>query len=132
MNRLALTGIAIAVSLAGCSSAPTLTPQELSAAQQSGNLEAAYEQFAAKLAGQNLNNPKGQQAQGQLAELGNQLATKLDQEVRSDINRHSSATGLVPLNVLDAQINKLPKMELWNATLHGKLASDLIVLMGKT
>ncbi len=132
MNRHTLTGIALAVTLAGCGANLALTPQELAAAQQGGNLEATYEQLAARLTTQNLNTPKGLQAQQQLNEIGAQLAGRLDREIRAEVSQHSSASGLVPRNVLDAQLNRLPKMERWNAELHGKLARDLNDLMGKT
>lgn len=133
MSRLTLTGIALAVSLAGCASAPpTLTQQELTTAQQTGNLEALYNQYAARLAGQKLNTPEGQRAQAQLDDIGNQLAGKLEQEIRSELNQQATASGLVPLPVIDAQIAKLPKMQKWSPERHGKLAAELNELKGRT
>lgn len=133
MSRLTLTGIAIAVSLAGCASAPkTLTQQELQTAQQNGNLEAVYDQYAAKLNGQKLNTPDGQKAQAQLNEIGAQLAGKLEQEIRSELNQQGTASGLVPLPVIDAQIAKLPRMQKWAPDKHSKLAAELNELKGRT
>ncbi len=133
MSRLTLSGIAIAISLAGCASAPpTLSQQELQAAQQNGNLEAVYEQYAAKLAGQKLNTPEGQKAQAQLDQIGAQLAEKREQEIRSELNQQGTASGLVPLPVIDAQIAKLPKMQTWSPEKHRKLAAELNELKGRT
>jgi hypothetical protein len=133
MSRLTLSGIAVAISLAGCASAPpTLSPQELQAAQQSGSLESLYNQYAGKLAGQKLDSPEGLKAQAQLSQLGNQLSDKLEQEIRSELNQQGSATGLVPLPVIDAQIAKLPKMQTWSPERHRKLAAELNELKGRT
>lgn len=133
MSRLTLTGIALAVSLAGCASGPKpMTQQELQAAQQNSSLEAVYDQYATKLAGQKLNSPEGQQAQAQLNQIGKQLATKLDQEIHSELNQQATASGLVPLPVIEAQISKLPKMQKWSPDMHSKLAAELNELKGRT
>lgn len=132
-SRAALTGMALAISLAGCASAPqTLSQQELQSAQQSGNLEAVYDQYAGKLAGQKLNSPEGQKAQAQLNQIGGQLADKLTQEIHSELNQQGTASGLVPLPVIDAQIAKLPKMQKWSPEKHSKLAAELNELKGRT
>ncbi len=133
MSRLTLSGLALAISLAGCASAPpTLTPQELQAAQQSGSLESLYSQYAAKLAGQKLDTPEGQKAQAQLDQLGSQLADKLEQDIRSELNQQATASGLVPLPVVDAQLARLPKMQTWAPERHRKLAAELNELKGRT
>lgn len=133
MSRLTLSAIAIAISLAGCST-PTamVSQQELTAAQNSGGLEAVYDQFAAKLALQKTNTPEGQKSLAQLKQIGDQLADKLAKEVRSEINQQSTASGLVPLPVIDAQIAKLGKLQKWSAEKHSKLAAELNELKGRT
>ncbi|MGC4088221.1 MAG: CsgG/HfaB family protein [Polyangiaceae bacterium] len=133
MSRLTVSGLALAISLAGCASAPpTLSQQELQSAQQNGSLEALYDQYAAKLAGQKLNTPEGQKAQQQLNELGAQLGGKLEQEIRSELNQQATASGLVPLPVIDAQITKLPKLQKWSPEKYSKLAAELNELKGRT
>lgn len=133
MSRFTLTGMAVALALAACTSAPpTLTQQELQSAQQSGNLEAVYEQYAAKLVGQKLTTPEGQKAQAQLDQIGAQLAEKREQEIRSELNQQGTASGLVPLPVIEAQIAKLPKMQKWAPEKHSKLATELNELKGRT
>ena len=133
MSRLTVSGLALAISLAGCASAPpTLSQQELQSAQQNGSLEALYDQYAAKLAGQKLNTPEGQKAQQQLNELGAQLGGKLEQEIRSELNQQGTASGLVPLPVIDAQSAKLPKLQKWSPEKYSKLAAELNELKGRT
>ncbi|MDI1300413.1 MAG: hypothetical protein PSX71_00695 [bacterium] len=133
MSRLTLTGIAVAISLAGCAApTPTVSPQELVTAQQNGNLEAVYDRFSAELAGQKLNTPDGQKALAQLQQIGDQLADKLAQDIRSEINQQSTASGLVPLPVIDGQIAKLGKLQKWSAEKHSKLAAELNELKGRT
>lgn len=133
MSRLTLTGIAIAVALAGCAApTPTVSQQELTAAQQNGSLEAVYDRFAAQLAGQKLNTPEGQKAQAQLQQIGGQLADKLAQDVRSEINQQGTASGLVPLPIIEAQLARLGKMQKWSPEKHSKLATELNELKGRT
>lgn len=133
MSRLTLTGIAIAVSLAGCAApTPTVTQQELSAAQQGGNLEVLYDQFAAKLVGQKLTTPDGQKAQAQLNAIGGQLADKLGRDIRNELNQQGTATGLVPLTVIEVQMAKLARMQKWAPEKHSKLATELNELKGRT
>lgn len=133
MSRLTLTGIALGLSLAGCASGPApLSQQELQTAQQSGNLEAVYDQYAARLAGEKLTSPKGQQALAQLNQIGGELAQKLEQDIRSELNQQGSASGLVPLPVIETQIAKLPKLQKWAPAKHAKLAAELNELKGRT
>lgn len=134
MSRFKLTGIALAFSLAGCASGPALlSQQEIQAAQQSGNLDALYDRYAATLATQKNPNSQGvQQARGQLNQIGAQLARKLEQDIRSELNQQATASGLVPLPVVDAQIARLPPLEKWSPERHGKLAVELNELKGRT
>lgn len=132
MPRLTLTGLAVALSLAGCASGPaTLTPQELQAARQNGNLESVYDQYALRLTGQKLNTPDGQKAVAQLNDIGAQLARKLEQDIRSEINQQGSASGLVPLPIIDAQLARLPRMQKWSPEKHSRLATELNELRGR-
>jgi curli biogenesis system outer membrane secretion channel CsgG len=133
MSRLKLTGIALAFSLAGCASGPApLSQQEISAAQQAGNLENLYDQYAARLAGQKLTSAEGQKAQEQLRQLGSQLAAKQEQEIRSELNQQATASGRVPLPVIDAQIARLPRIQKWAPEKHTALAAELNELRGLT
>lgn len=133
MSRFTLTGLALALSLAGCASGPKpLTQQELQTARQTGNLETVYDQYAARLAGQKLTSEDGQKALAQLNQIGDTLAKKLEQDIRSEINQQSTASGLVPLPVVDAQIARLPRMEKWSPQRHSKLAAELNELKGRT
>ncbi|MES2917681.1 MAG: CsgG/HfaB family protein [Pseudomonadota bacterium] len=133
MHRLSLTGLAVALSLAGCASGPApLTQQELSAAQQSGSLEGLYEQYTLRLAGQKLSTPEGQKAVAQLNDIGHQLARKLEQDVRSELNQQSTASGLVPLPIVDAQLARLPKMQKWSPEKHSRMVAELNELRGRT
>lgn len=133
MKRNTLTGIAFAVALAGCAAQlPTVTEQELAAASQSGNLETVYDNFAKQLAGQNLSNAKGQEAQKRLNEIGSQLAGKLEQNVRQGLGQYTTASGLVPLPAIDTAQAKLPKMERWDSGRYQTLSGEVIALRGKT
>lgn len=133
MSRLTLTGIALAVSLAGCASAPPmLTQQELTSAQQTGNLETLYEQYATRLASYKLTTPEGQSALAQLNEIGNQLASKREQEIRHELSQQSAANEVIPLPVIEAQIARLPQMQKWSPEKHGKLAAELNTLKKRT
>ncbi|MFZ5561011.1 MAG: CsgG/HfaB family protein [Pseudomonadota bacterium] len=134
MSRIKLTGIALALSLAGCASGPALlNQQEIQSAQQNGNLEALYDQYAGTLAGQKkLGSPDGQKAVAQLNQIGTQLARKLEQDIRGELNQQGSASGLVPLPVIEAQIARLPKLQKWSPERHGKLALELNELKGRT
>jgi hypothetical protein len=133
MPRIKLSGIALALSLAGCASGPALlSPQEIQSAQQGGNMEDLYARYSASLAGQKLNTPDGQKAVDQLNQIGNQLARKLEQDIRGEINQQGTASGLVPLPVVDAQIARLPKLQKWSPERHGKLALELNELKGRT
>ncbi|MDF3031274.1 MAG: hypothetical protein K0R03_1832 [Moraxellaceae bacterium] len=133
MSRIKLTGIALAISLAGCASGPALlNPQDIQSAQQSGSLEALYDQYSASLVGQKLTTEGGQKAVAQLNQIGNQLARKLEQDIRGEINQQGTASGLVPLPVIEAQIARLPKLQKWSPERHGKLALELNELKGRT
>ncbi|HEX4869299.1 MAG TPA: hypothetical protein VFV15_01055 [Moraxellaceae bacterium] len=133
MSRLTLTGLAVAFSLAGCASGPApLSQQELQSAQQAGNLAGLYDQYALRLAGQKLNTPEGQKAVAQLNEIGAQLARKLEQDIRGEIHQQATASGLVPLPIIDAQIARLPPMQKWAPEKHSRLAADLNELRGRT
>lgn len=133
MHRLTFTGLALAVGLAGCASGPApLTQQELAAAQQAGSLESLYDQYALRLTGQKLSTPEGQKAQAQLNDLGNQLARKLEQEIRSELNQQSTASGLVPLPIIETQVARLPRMQKWAPEKHSRLAAELNELRGRT
>ncbi|HET8731569.1 MAG TPA: CsgG/HfaB family protein [Moraxellaceae bacterium] len=133
MSRLTLTGLAMALSLTACASGPApLTQQELQAAQQGGNLEGLYDQYALRLAGQKLTTPEGQKAVAQLNEIGNQLASRLEQDIHSTIQQQSTASGLAPLPVIDAQIARLPPMQKWSPEKHSRLTAELNDLRGRT
>lgn len=133
MSRLTLTGLAVALSLAGCASGPApLSQQELQSAQQAGNLEGLYDQYALRLSGQKLNTAEGQRAVAQLNEIGGQLARKREQEIRSEIHQQATASGLVPLPIIDAQIARLPPVQKWAPEKHSRLAAELNELRGRT
>lgn len=133
MSRLTLTGITVALTLAGCASGPaTLTQQEIQAAQQAGNLEGVYDQYTLRLAGQKLTTPEGQKAVAQLNEIGDQLARKREQDIRSELHQQATASGLVPLPIIDAQIARLGKMQTWSPERHRKVAAELNDLRGRT
>jgi hypothetical protein len=133
MSRFALTGIVLAIGLTGCATPlPTVTSQQLNAAQQSGNLATVYDQFEAQLLGKKLTTPEGQKAQTQLNEIGDQLASQREQEIHSALNQQGTASGLVPLPVIDAQIAKLPSMQKWSPERHSKLTAELNELKGRT
>ncbi|MDF2445524.1 MAG: hypothetical protein K0S46_760 [Moraxellaceae bacterium] len=132
MSRLTLTGVALALSLGGCASGPApLTQQEIQSAQQNGSMESLYDQYAARLAGQKLTSTEGQKALAQLNQLGGQLARKQEQEIRSELNQQGTASGLVPLPVIDAQIAKLPNIQKWAPEKHTRLAAELNELRGR-
>lgn len=133
MHRLSVSGLAVALALAGCASGPaTLTPQELSAARQAGNLEGLYDQYALRLTGQKLTTPAGQQAVAQLNDIGTQLARSLEQDIRGELRQQSTANGLVALPIMDAQLARLPKMQKWSPETHDRLAAELHALRDRT
>ena len=58
MNRFTLTGLALALLLAGCATPlPTVTDQEIAAASDQGNLESVYNNYTLQLANKDLNSP---------------------------------------------------------------------------
>lgn len=133
MTRFAFSSLACALLLAGCApTKPLISQEEVQAARQGGNLEAAYEQFATRLASQKADSPAAQAAQTQLREIGTQLAGKLEQDIRQDLNQYSTASGLVPLPVLDAINGKLARMERWDKERFLKLGSELAEARKKT
>ncbi len=128
-----LTGITLALALAGCAAQlPTVTEQEMAAAQRSGNLETVYENFALQLQGQNLTTAKGQEAKARLNEIGRELALKQEQEVRRDIGQAATASGLVPQPVLSQALAKLPKLQRWEPSRYDSLSKELNELKAKT
>lgn len=126
MSRIALSGIALALTLAGCATPiPVLTQQEVTSAQQSGELEALYDQYAAQLAERKLNSPEGQQAQTQLNNIGDQLAQKKAQAVNAALKAKSSASGLAPIPFIDEQMNSLGNMQQWSFERYDRLIEEL-------
>lgn len=133
MPRLTLTGLTLALSLTGCASGPApLSPQEVQAARQAGTLEGLYDQYALRISGQKPGSADAQRAVAQLNEIGAQLAGKLDQDIRGEIHQQATASGLVPLPIIDAQIARLPRMQTWSPEKHRRLAADLNELRGRT
>lgn len=133
MKRHMLTGIAVAIALTGCASKmPTVTDQELATATQTGNLETVYNNFATQLASQKLSGTEGQQAKARLDQIGSQLATKREQDIRQDLGQYMTASGLAPLPVVDAAIAKLPPIQKWDNAKYQALSQEFGSLKSKT
>lgn len=126
MSRIAFASLTLALTLAGCAAPiPVLTQQELTTAQQSGNLEALYNQYAAQLAERKLTSPEGQQAQAQLDSIGDQLAQMKAQTVGKALKAGSMPSGLTPIPLIESQMNGLGNMQQWSFKRYNALIDEL-------
>lgn len=127
MSKFTLSSLACALLLAGCApEKPLISQDEIQAAHQTGNLEAAYDQFSARLLTiKDPSSPEAQKAQAEVKMLGQELAQKQEQTIRGDLSQYATASGLIPLPLLDAMSGKLAKMERWDKPRFEKLKAEI-------
>lgn len=119
----ALTAVAL---VAACAAPPDkYTAVDVQQAAAAGNLAALYDQIAADLEDSSLGESQRQSMELRLAEAGRSLAQGAETEVQAALEASALPSGLVPLEVYDAQASRLESIERWDAAIYQRVAATV-------
>ena len=126
-----LIGLALLAACAGGGAeTPGLTPEDIVAAEQSGDLEAVYQRASGRLAAGELDKAEEARLRQVRQEVGAKLSERLGEEVRRTLAETAPALGeddeaLLPAAVLDAQRERIEPMRAWSETHHASLSNEI-------
>lgn len=127
---LLLLGIAV---LAACAAPPDkYTAADIQQASSAGNLAELFDQIEADLNDPELSDTQKQTMQLRLAEAGRTLAQGAEKEIQASLESSTLASGVVPLNTLAAQQDRLEKIERWDAATYQRASGDVTASEKKT
>lgn len=112
--------------LGACASGPVLTVSEedISAAQDVGELEALYENIKGQLSG--LDPEKHRADFARLTNVGKRLAEASAVALRGQLEDAQLSSGLVPKNVLERAAQQAIRIQGWNRQIGSELATDIL------
>ena len=104
---------------------PKYSEQDVQAAEQSGSLEAFYEQVSAELAAPELDEVQRASLQGIQHSAGGKLAARLESDVRAAAEKSALPSGRIPLGVIDAETARIAPMKVWDPKAHERFSGEL-------
>jgi hypothetical protein len=111
--------------LAGCAAKPLVTDQEVAAAEANSTLPELYNQAKSKLVGKDRNKKSHAPLYAQLDAIGRRLGSRLDYDLRKQIEGARMPNGIVPLNVLTDSQAAAENMRTWEPARHDAFGRDL-------
>lgn len=122
-----------ALMLAGCAAPkPLATETDIASAEASNTLPSLYNQARASLIGKDRNSKKHAPLFAQLDAIGRRLSSRLDFDLRKQMEGARMQNGLIPLNVLNDAQAASENMRTWEPSRHDVLSKDIAKDMALT